>query len=77
MKSKPKTVRLEGNLETAVETWLQANPTVDFSWLANMAIRNFISTPQAIELQPVSMDDAMREVTHVMRNHRKAIDNLK
>lgn len=76
VKSKPKTIRLEEGLDQAVEQWTKINNT-DFSKLVEMALREFIFSKKTIELQPVSMDEAMAATDRVMARHKKVIDELK
>jgi hypothetical protein len=76
MKGKPNTVRLEEDLEPAVQQWLEIN-RLDFSALVDVALREFIFKKQTIELQPVSPGTALKSATRMLRKHKKAIDELK
>ena len=76
MKSKPKSIRLDEDLDKAVEQWTALNK-MDFSKLVEMALKEFIFSKQTIELEPVSMDEAMAAADRVMVRHKRAIDELK
>lgn len=73
-------VRLDTDLETNVEQWLEKNPGIHLSRLINLAIRRFISEPQT--LQPVSVKPAgettvKRSMKKMMRQHQDMLDKLK
>ena len=78
-KSAPKTVRLDEEVDKAVQRWLEINKGVgiDFSVLTNRALMNFISQKQTIELESVSTERGLKTAQSAMRKHRKAIDELK
>lgn len=76
MKGKPSSVRLEKDLEPAVEKWLEIND-LEFSQLVDLALRDFIFKKQTIELKPVSTKDALASAKKMMGAHKKSIDDLK
>ena len=41
--------RLDKDLQTTVKTWLHQHPSLNLSRLANMAIRQFVTTDQQLE----------------------------
>jgi hypothetical protein len=76
MKGKPNSVRLEQDLEPAVEQWLEINQ-LEFAKLVDLALRDFIFKNQTIELKPVELDVATLSATKMMTRHKKAVDDLK
>jgi hypothetical protein len=76
MKGKPNSVRLEQDLEPAVQQWLEINNT-EFADLVDMALRDYIFKKQTIELKPVSVDATLQSAAKMMKRHRKSVDDLK
>ncbi len=76
MKGKPNSVRLEQDLEPAVEQWLEINK-LEFAVLVDLALRDYIFRKHAIELKPVDLDTAMASAQKMMGRHKKAVDDLK
>ena len=76
MKGKPSSVRLERDLEPAVEQWLELNQ-LEFAELVDLALRDFIFKKQTIELKPVTLDTAAASAQKMLKRHKKAVDDLK
>lgn len=78
-KTSPRTVRLDEELDSSVQQWLEVNKRagVDFSTLVNFAVKEFIAKPQAIAFEPVSLDKGVKTAKAAMKRHRKAINELK
>ena len=76
MKGKPNSVRLELDLEPAVEQWLEINQ-LEFAVLVDLALRDFIFKKQTIELKPVDLDTATASAKKMMKRHKRAVENLK
>jgi len=75
-----KSFRLDHMLVSSVETWLEKNPGINFSTLANLAIRDFITHPQIMEpVETVAATDKeiKGSIRINLRKHRDAIDRLK
>ena len=76
MKGKPSSVRLEHDLEPAVEQWLEINQ-LEFAELVDLALRDFIFKKQTIELKPVTLNTAAATAQKMLKRHKKAVDDLK
>lgn len=76
MKGKPNSVRLEQDLEPAVEQWLEINQ-LEFAQLVDLALRDFIFKKQTIELKPVDLDTAAASARKMLKRHKKSVDDLK
>jgi hypothetical protein len=76
MKANPRTVRLEKDLDNAVNQWTEINH-MDFSKLSTLAIEDYITKNQSIELKPISMEEATSAASRIMKRHKQAIDELK
>jgi antitoxin component of RelBE/YafQ-DinJ toxin-antitoxin module len=72
----PKTVRFDDDLEKQVENYLEANG-IKFSQLVNLAVANFISKPQTIQLAPVNTQDFVATAKKAFSKHKNAMDKLK
>lgn len=48
-KARAISVRLDDDLESPVERWLEQNPGFTLSRLTNLALRQFISRPQTLQ----------------------------
>lgn len=76
MKGKPNSVRLEQDLEPAVQQWLEIN-RLEFAELVDLALRDFIFKKQMIELRPVDFDTAVTSAQKMLKRHKKAVNDLK
>lgn len=72
----PKTVRFDDDLEKKVEQYLEANG-IKFSQLVNLAVANFISKPQTIELAPVDTQPFLNAAKKGFQKHKNTMDRLK
>lgn len=72
----PKTIRLDDALEKKVKVYLKKN-RMKFSQVVNLALRKFITEPQAIELVPIDMKEWQETAEKAYQTHKDAIDKLK
>ena len=72
----PKTVRFDDDVEKQLEKYLEANG-IKFSQLVNLAVKKFISEPQAIQLAPVDTKDFLSAASKAFKKHKNAMDKLK
>jgi hypothetical protein len=72
----PKTVRLDDELESEVENYMNQNK-IKFPQLVAMAIQKFISEAHTIELRPVDDKKWSKAVERSFKKHKKAMDKLK
>jgi len=72
----PKTVRLDDELESEVENYMNQNK-IKFPQLITMALQKFISEPHRIELLPVDDKQWSESVERSFKKHKKAMDKLK
>ncbi len=78
-RTNPKSLRLEEDVATVVEQWLEVNQSagMDFSALANRALRAYVTQPHNIELKAVTFAEASKMIGGIMQDYKKAIDELK
>ena len=62
--SKARTVRLDDDVNLLVERFLKKND-ISFNKLVNLAVKEFISKPHTIELEPISLDEWSRNIKKV------------
>ncbi len=72
----PKSIRLDEDLESKVESYLDANG-IKFAQLVNLAVEKFINEPQTIQLAPVNENDFLKTATKAFKKHKNAMDKLK
>jgi hypothetical protein len=72
----PKNVRLNNELESKVEKYLEKNE-IKFSQLVNLAIEKFISEPQTITLIPADTKEFLKAADSAYDEHQEAMDKLK
>ena len=72
----PKSIRLEEELETKVESYLEANG-IKFTQLVNLAVEKFIKEPQTIQLVPVNEENFLKTASKAFKKHKNAMDKLK
>ena len=72
----PKTIRLEDELESKVEQFMEMN-SMKFPQLVNLALKKFISEPQTIELVPIDEKTWSKATERVYKKHKHAMDKLK
>lgn len=73
--SKARTVRFEDDIDPAVEKFIEKND-ITFNKLVNLAVKEFISKPHTIELEPVNEAewDKMMKKSH--KKYKKTLDEL-
>ncbi len=73
--SKAWTVRFEDEIDPAVDRFMEKND-INFNKLVNLAVKEFISKPHTIELQPVDEAewDKMMKKSH--KKYKKTLDEL-
>lgn len=72
----PKSIRLDQELENEIEDYMNRNK-IKFPQLISLALRNFISQPQTIELHPVDDKKWTAAVEKSFKKHKNAMDKLK
>ena len=72
----PKSIRLDEELETKVESYLDANG-IKFAQLVNLAVEKFINEPQTIQLAPVNTAEFSKTASKAFKKHKNAMDKLK
>ena len=72
----PKTIRLDDEIESKVEEYLDKNG-IKFSQLINNAVEKYISEPQTIELVPIEASKWEKTVGKAFKKHKHAMDKLK
>jgi hypothetical protein len=76
--SKARTVRLNKDLEKAVELFMVKND-INFNTLVNLAVREYISKPHTIELQPLNdgeWDEATNEANERSNKFKRALSKV-
>ncbi|MBI2606993.1 MAG: hypothetical protein HYW49_13045 [Deltaproteobacteria bacterium] len=73
--SKARTVRFEDEVDPLVDQFLEKN-SINFNTLVNIAVKDFISKPQTIELLPIDQDDWEKAFKKAHKKHKKAIGEL-
>ena len=73
--SKARTIRFEDEIDLAVDRFMEKND-INFNKLVNLAVKEFISNPHTIELQPVDEAewDKMMKKSH--KKYKKTLDEL-
>lgn len=66
---KARTVRLDDDVNLLVERFLKKND-ISFNKLVNLAVKEFISKPHTIELEPVSLDEWGRNMKKIEKKHK-------
>lgn len=80
LKTRAVSFRLDSDLAPNVKKWLNHNPSMTLSRLANLAIRNFVSNDQILEsVETVHADKKEFETSlkKLMKKHKKTLDELK
>lgn len=75
--SKPRTVRLEEWLDPEVENYMEENNLNNFNQLVNLALKDFITNPQTIELKPIAKSKWTKQMKKAYAKSKKAMDELK
>jgi len=75
--SKPRTVRLEDWLGPEVDNYMEKNDLNNFNQLVNLALKEFITNPQTIELKPIAKSKWSKQMKKAYSKNKKAMDELK
>jgi len=75
--SVPTSIRLEKGIEKQVEQYLTKNASLKFPQLVNMALKQFMSEPRTITLEPAATDEVMATAKQAFKKHKDAMDRLK
>ncbi len=73
--SKARTVRLDDEFDLLVDRFVEKND-INFNKLVNLAVKEFISKPHTIELEPISADEWDKNMKKAYKKHKKTIDEL-
>ncbi|MBL6989629.1 MAG: hypothetical protein ISR65_07620 [Bacteriovoracaceae bacterium] len=75
--SKARTIRFTEQIDALVDEYTNKNG-LKLNQLVNIAVKKFISEPNAIELEPVDAKDSEWEakMKKAFSKHRKAMDEL-
>ena len=73
--SRPRTIRFKEQLDSKVDEYTSKNG-LNLNQLINLAVEQFISKPNTIELVPVDDDKWNEEMKKAFAKHRKAMDEL-
>lgn len=73
--SKARTVRFDEEIDHLVDHFVEKND-INFNRLMNLAVKEFISKPHTIELEPVSEAEWEKLMKKSYKKHKKAMDEL-
>lgn len=73
--SKARTVRFEEDIDPAVEKFIEKND-ITFNKLVNLAVKEFISKPHSIELEPVNEAEWDKLMKKSHKKYKKSLDEL-
>ncbi len=73
--SKARTVRFEDDIDPAVDHFIEKN-NINFNKLVNLAVKEFISKPQTIELEPVNEAEWSKLMKKSHKKYKKTLDEL-
>jgi len=73
--SKARTVRLDLEIDPLVDRFVEKND-INFNKLVNLAVKEFISKPHTIELEPVSEAEWDKQMKKAYKKHKKTMDEL-
>jgi hypothetical protein len=73
--SKARTVRFDDDVDPLVDRFVEKND-INFNKLVNLAVKEFISKPHTIELEPISADEWNINMKKTYKKHKKAMDEL-
>ena len=79
-KSSAISFRLDPDLQSMVNQWLNKHPGINMSRLANLAIRGYVSNDQVLEAVKTvhaSKKDVQSSLKKMMKKHKKTMDELK
>ncbi len=72
---KARTVRFEDEIDPAVESFIEKND-INLNKLVNLAVKEFISKPHTIELEPVSELEWDKLMKNSYKKYKKTMDEL-
>jgi hypothetical protein len=72
---KARTVRFEDEIDSAVDRFMEKND-INFNKLVNLAVKEFISKPHTIELQPVDEAEWDKMIKKSYKKYKKTLDEL-
>ena len=72
---KARTVRFEDELDPTVDRFMEKND-INFNKLVNLAVKEFISKPHTIELQPVDEAEWDKMMKKSYKKYKKTLDEL-
>ena len=73
--SKARTVRFDDDIDPLVDHFVEKND-INFNRLMNLAVKEFISKPHTIELEPIDADEWDKLMKKAYKKHKKAMDEL-
>ncbi|MEA9356277.1 hypothetical protein SHI21_08690 [Bacteriovorax sp. PP10] len=73
--SKARTVRFDEDVDPLVDRFVEKND-INFNKLVNLAVKEFISKPHTIELEPVTADEWDKNMKKAYKKNKKAMDEL-
>jgi hypothetical protein len=73
--SKPRTVRFEDDMDSAVELYIEKND-ININKLVNLAVKEFISKPHTIELEPVNEGEWDQLMKQSYNKYKKTLDEV-
>ncbi len=72
---KARTVRFEDEIDPAVDHFLEKN-NINLNKMVNLAVKEFISRPQTIELEPVNEADWDNMMKKSYKKYKKTLKEL-
>jgi hypothetical protein len=72
---KARTVRFEDEIDPGVDRFMEKND-INFNKLVNLAVKEFISKPHTIELQPVDEAEWDKMMKKSYKKYKKTLDEL-
>ena len=69
------TVRFDDEIDPAVDRFMEEND-IKFNKLVNLAVKEFISKPHTIELQPVDEAEWNKMMKMSYKKYKKTLDEL-
>ena len=77
-RSNPVSVRLDKDLEISLKDWMAQHPSINFSTIANMAIREFISHEHVLKpVEIASSVEVEKSVQKMVKKHKDMLKKLK
>jgi predicted transcriptional regulator len=73
--SKARTVRFDDDIDPLVDHFVEKND-INFNRLMNLAVKEFISKPHTIELEPVNEAEWDRLMKKSHKKYKKTLDEL-